>query len=663
MWPSGEKIHSLTGHNGAIFDLCFSPDGKVIVSACADETAKVWSVKSGERLDTLSQCEGEALAVVVTRDGEHVIVASADNRIRSWRLVSTDKPQINPLLATRFVDETPLTHMATTSDGKRLVVLSEAGNLKILDTNSLGQTNVLAPVGETASDLAITADDSAVLISLMDGRIIRRELPDPEKAEPSGNETAQKRWLEPQVLKQVIESELRGEAGSEATVDVARFSQIDGVIDASAQTDRYRWEAKAGEVWAVDVDAVGKSKIDPVVTIVDLSGKPVLRVRLQAVRDSYFTFRGKDSKQVNDFRMFAWQEMDLDDYLYAAGEVTKLWMHPRGPDSGFNVYPGEGTRWTYFGTTHVTHALGEPAYIVRPLTNGQSPVSNGLPVFDLYFQNDDDPSRVAGKNSRLIFTAPDDGSYTAVVTDTRGEGGPEYGYQLKIRAAQPDFKPSVAAIKKPIPRGGGREFTVRVNRMDEFDGPVTFDLASIPDGLVANTPLTIEAGQRYATGVIWADPSAREIDGELQLDLTATATINGKDISKPAGSVGKISLADPPQTKLSIQPSGKDVPWNETWALRVKRGSTVTARVVLDRSEKFNAEVSLGKENSGRNTTHGVYVDNIGLNGLLVLKGASERVFFLTADHTAAPGKRSFFLTANIDGGVTSYPITVEVLP
>ena len=156
----------------------------------------------------------------------------------------------------------------------------------------------------------------------------------------------------------------------------------------------YRWQANAGEVWAIDADKVGKSPIDTIITVLDAGDRPVLRTRLQAVRDSYFTFRGKDSKQVGDFRIFNWQEMHLGQYLYAAGEVTRLWMHPRGPDSGFNVYPGEGMRWTYFGTTHTAHALGEPAYIVEALPEGSEPVANGLPVFDVYYENDDDPMRV-----------------------------------------------------------------------------------------------------------------------------------------------------------------------------------------------------------------------------------------------------------------------------
>ena len=110
-------------------------------------------------------------------------------------------------------------------------------------------------------------------------------------------------------------------------------------------------------------------------------------------------------------------------------------------------------------------------------------------------------------------------------------------------------------------------------------------------------------------------------------------------------------------------PGARDTAADEDWTLQVRRGETVSARLVINRKADFDKEVSFGKETSGRNTTQGVYVDNIGLSGLLVLANATEREFFLTADITAVPGKRSFFLTANVDGSVTSHPITVEVLP
>ena len=113
----------------------------------------------------------------------------------------------------------------------------------------------------------------------------------------------------------------------------------------------------------------------------------------------------------------------------------------------------------------------------------------------------------------------------------------------------------------------------------------------------------------------------------------------------------------------SIQPIEGEVDFAENWTLQVQRGKSVTARVVVRRKEGFKGQVSFGKENAGRNTTHGVYVDNIGLNGLLVRQNENEREFVLTADPISPLGKRAFFLRGEVDGNVTTHPITVEVLP
>ena len=44
---TGRSIGSpLTGHNGAVSLVCFSPDGKLIVIGTPDKTLKIWSVES-----------------------------------------------------------------------------------------------------------------------------------------------------------------------------------------------------------------------------------------------------------------------------------------------------------------------------------------------------------------------------------------------------------------------------------------------------------------------------------------------------------------------------------------------------------------------------------------------------------------------------------------
>ena len=145
--------------------------------------------------------------------------------------------------------------------------------------------------------------------------------------------------------------------------------------------------------------------------------------------------------------------------------------------------------------------------------------------------------------------------------------------------------------------------------------------------------------------------------------MIASAVVNGRNVERRVGTVGELKLGTRPSVIPSIQPIDRESKSNEDWTLQVRRGETTSARLVIDRKKDFTKEVSFGKELAGRNTSAGVYVDNIGLNGLIVLKDSNERVFFLTADISAEPGKRSFFLTANVDGNVTSHPISVEVLP
>jgi hypothetical protein len=149
--------------------------------------------------------------------------------------------------------------------------------------------------------------------------------------------------------------------------------------DAAARNagDWYAFEAKQGDELVISVDAARSgSPLDSVLDLADANGKPLLRTRLQAVRESYFTFRGKDSTTIDDFRLHRWEDMELNQWLYAGGEVVKLWLYPRGPDSGFKVYPGFGQRFTFFGTSASTHALNEPAWIVEEIAPGETPSPN-----------------------------------------------------------------------------------------------------------------------------------------------------------------------------------------------------------------------------------------------------------------------------------------------
>ena len=89
-------------------------------------------------------------------------------------------------------------------------------------------------------------------------------------------------------------------------------------------------------------------------------------------------------------------------------------------------------------------------------------------------------------------------------------------------------------------------------------------------------------------------------------------------------------------------------------------GETITARVVATRVD-FDQRIQLGKEDSGRNLPHGVFVDNVGLSGLLIVPGQDEREFFIRAAKGVPESTRYFHLVAAGDGGQASRPAILHV--
>ncbi|HBJ38710.1 MAG TPA: hypothetical protein DDZ51_28955 [Planctomycetaceae bacterium] len=672
-----EQIRTLEGHNGAVLSIAFTPDSSVLVSGSADETVKVWDVQTGRRLDTMSQPEGEVLAVAVSPNGKLVLGGSADNRLRVWNLLSTKTERINPLITSRYLDESPLIHLAITPDATRCVVIGESGNLKTIAMKNWTQIGATQILDGVATDMSIAADGSHVLVSTIRGDVMRFDLPPASDAMPvdsksNASEEIAAVYVDTGTMVVADEATLRksqslaDQAGHDAAMAIPRGAEVSGVISQPGEEDWFTFNARAGEMWVIETDSSGMdSRIDSIVEVRDSNAHPIIQTRLQAVRDSYFTFRGKDSTQTGDFRVFAWQEMKLGEYFYASGEVNRLWLYPRGADSGFDVFPGMGSRWTYFGTSGTVHALGEPAYIVRPLGHDESPLANGLPVFDIAYENDDNPSQTKGKDSYLIFKAPSTGRFLVRLRDTRGEGGDSYKYRLRVRPADPIFTPSVRAIGAPLLKGSGRELMVMVDRQDGFDSEVTFEIEGLPEGLISNFPITIQAGQRFATGTIYAPEGTPNWEGEVQPKITARALINHRWIERDAGVAGKLTLADRGNATLAIYPNSGDASaksFEPHDIIPVRRGETISLIVRADRKEGFKNQIALGNEQAGRNLPFGAYVDNIGLNGLLIRENESERPFFITVDEMTQPGRRLFFLNGNSDGGITTPPITLEVL-
>lgn len=674
---TGAPLRTLSGHNGAVYDVAFSPDGRFLVSASADDTCKVWRVADGERMDTLSQPLKEVYAAAFSPDGRFIAAGGADNRIRVWRFVSHDKPRINPQVVSRFAHEGAVVRLAFSGDGRRLVSCAEDRTVKVWETRRYTELH-LQTEPRLVEALAVggPAGDEQFILGGMDGALSTVRMADIADAPPPARTTAAAPRAtvempdEPMTSFDEVEPNDDPAHANRVEAPVRINGRISGRTGDSADADLYRFTAQAGEEWVVEVNAArSKSPLDSFVEVLDAEGRPIERLLLQAVRDSYFTFRGKNADEIGDFRVFNWEEMELNEYLYANGEVVKLHMYPRGPDSGYIVYPARGKRWGYFDTTPLAHALGEPCYIVQPHPPGSRLIPNGLPVFPLYYENDDESSRSWGADSKLTFVAPADGEYLVRIRDVRGIEGEDYSYKLLIRPRQPDFRVTVHDLNPTVPAGGAKEFRVSADRRDDFDGPITVELTGLPPGFTASTPIVIEAGQIDAFGVLWCAGDAPETTPENQAVSVAQATaeINGELVSHPASGLGKITRGDAPALTATILPAqGGAVPLagdgDGPLEFEIHPGETIMLRVAVERI-KHKGEVEFGKEDSGRNVPHGVYVDNIGLNGLMLLEGQDEREFFITCAPVVPEQSRLIHLRTAAGGGTATSPVLLHVRP
>lgn len=665
-------VRTLTGHNGAIYDLDFDATGTVIVSASADETIKVWNVASGERLDTYGQCEAEQYAVRFDSDRNRVIAVGADRRVRVWQLPSMTKPAVSPMLYSVFAHEGAATNLAISEDGTQIATTGEDRQVKLWNAETMEPIGLVGSVNDTPTGMLFNQEGNELLISTIDGKVnvlavaksgsrsvdVTKRIEDrrdsfrlysPDEAVANVDESTQKRTSKtPQKL-------------TLPCIVSGRISEDDSAGDQPG--DWYAIEAKANEPWVISVEAARSgSAMDSTIDILDQDVRPVLRTRLQAIRESYFTFRGKDSTIADDFRLHRWEDMELNELLYAGGEVVKLWLYPRGPDSGFKVYPGFGNRYTYYDTTATTHALNEPAWIVTELSDNADPIPNGLPVFPIYYANDDGALRQIGKDSQLTFTPKVDGTYLIRVRDSRGQSGDKYTYKLSVSRPNPRFtwKPEQSEIT--LRPGVGSEFTLLADRFDDCDGDIEVHVDGVPSGIRITNPLVIEGGQlRLAGNLYLQEDAVKNVPKEFQISFTAKTRFGSKEIVDSVAKKLTVKVNEKPAMKLKIVGKNAPIDAEQITELIIHPGETISANLAIERREN-KGDIAFGGDDSGRNLPHGCFIDNIGLNGLLIPAGQSVREFFITAAPWVQPQERPFHLKANVDGNPTTLPVVIRVV-
>lgn len=77
-------IAVLVGHGGSVTSATFSPDGRRVVTASRDHSARVWDSESGQPLVEIRGHRDRVNSAMFGPDGQHIVTASRDRTARVW---------------------------------------------------------------------------------------------------------------------------------------------------------------------------------------------------------------------------------------------------------------------------------------------------------------------------------------------------------------------------------------------------------------------------------------------------------------------------------------------------------------------------------------------------------------------------------------------------
>lgn len=158
----GRLLHELKGHNASLTGAYFSTNGKLIVTTSKDNTARVWETTTGNFLYVLRGHKDWVSTACFSPDGKYIVTASWDNTAKIWETAG------GKLRSTLSAHKSAINHVVFSSDGKYIATASKDSTAAIWETSS-GRLILKLRHDDWVNTVSFHRDGKFILTSSNDG--------------------------------------------------------------------------------------------------------------------------------------------------------------------------------------------------------------------------------------------------------------------------------------------------------------------------------------------------------------------------------------------------------------------------------------------------------------------------------------------------------------